>query len=148
MTSHAVTIDHDEAEKLLKRALGDQRQEFGSFFLSRLFGFRISYEGDSCIVAFEVLKPFYNPQGTLHGGVLATAMDIAMGHCLHRAAGSGATLAMTVEYLAPVRHGEVRCEASFLRRGRSISALQCKAFGPDGEMIAHASATWKLRSSK
>ena len=59
---------------MLERALSEDRQTFGSFFLSRLLGFQVTYEGAKCIVAFEAIEPMFNPQGTLHGGILATAM--------------------------------------------------------------------------
>jgi hypothetical protein len=32
-------------KEMLARASADSRQEFGSFFLSRLLGFTVSYEG-------------------------------------------------------------------------------------------------------
>lgn len=128
---------------MLERALGDERQEFGSFFLSRLLGFSVAYEAESCTVSFEAVPTLFNPQGSLHGGVLATAMDISMGHLLHHVAGAGATLEMKLQYLAPVTGGIVRCEATFLRRGRGVSFLQSHARREDGELAAHATATWK-----
>ena len=131
-------------EMMLARAKGDGRQEFGSFTLSRLLGLEVSYEGDTrCIVRFEVVPPLLNPQGTLHGGVLATALDISMGHLLHHTMGAGTTLEMKVQYLAAASSGQVRCEGSFLRQGRGISFLKSHAFGPDGTLLAHATATWK-----
>lgn len=134
-------------QTMLERALGDGLQEFGSFFLSRLLGFEVSYESERCFVSFEAVGPLLNPQGTLHGGILATAMDISMGHLLHHASGAGTTLEMKVQYLAAVSRGKVRCEGSFLRHGRSISFLQSQARGEDGCLLAHATATWKLLSS-
>jgi uncharacterized protein (TIGR00369 family) len=132
---------------MLRRAVGDGRQEFGSFFLSRLLGFDVSYERERCIVTFEVVAPLLNPQGTLHGGILATALDVSMGHLLHHVAGAGTTLEMKVQYLASISRGHVRCEGSFLRRGRSISFLQSLARAEDGSLLAHATATWKLLRS-
>lgn len=129
---------------MLARALGDERQEFGSFFLSRLLGFTVTYEGESCLVSFEVVPPLHNPQGSLHGGVLAAALDISMGHLLHRTAGAGATLEIKVQYLAPAVSGRVTCRGGFLRRGRSISFLESRATREDGETIALATATWRL----
>jgi uncharacterized protein (TIGR00369 family) len=126
-----------------ERAVGDGQQVFGSFFLSRLLGFEVSYTEETCIVAFDVMPGLFNPQGSLHGGILATAMDISMGHLLNRVDGPGATLEMKVQYLAPVTAGQVRCEGSFLRRGRSVSFLQSQASGEDGKPVAHATATWK-----
>jgi acyl-coenzyme A thioesterase PaaI-like protein len=64
-----------EVRDLVDAAIGDGRQEFGSFFLSRLFGMTVFYEADAC-VSLDV-KPFmFNPQGSLHGGVLATALGL------------------------------------------------------------------------
>jgi uncharacterized protein (TIGR00369 family) len=132
---------------MLQRAVGDGRQEFGSFFLSRLLGFDVSYEGERCVVAFETIAPLLNPQGTLHGGILATALDVPMRHLLYHVAGAGTTLEIKVQYLASVSRGQVRCEGSFLRRGRSISFLKSQARAEDGCLLAHATATWKhLRS--
>jgi uncharacterized protein (TIGR00369 family) len=128
---------------MLARAAADPRQQFGSFFLSRLLGFTVSYEGERCIVTFEAIPTLFNPQGTLHGGILATAMDVSMGHLLHHVDGAGATLEMKAQFLAPVASGMVRCEGSFLRKGRSLSFLQSHAYRSDGELAAHATATWR-----
>lgn len=134
-----------EVRDLLETAMGDGRHEFGSFFLSRLFGMTVSYEADTCIVMLDV-KPFmYNPQGSLHGGVLATALDISMGHLLKYQFGAGATLEMKVQYFAPVHSGPVTCRASFLKKGRKTFFLQSSAYDGTGETIAHATSTWKQR---
>ncbi len=129
---------------MLARATADPRQEFGSFFLSRLLGFEVTYGDGICTVSFPADPTLFNPQGKLHGGVLATALDISMGHLLNHLSGPGTTLEMKVQYLAPISVGRVRCEASFLRAGRSVSFLQSSAIREDGVLAAHATATWKL----
>ena len=136
-------MDTTQAREIIEAAVGDGRQEFGSFFLSRLFGMTVSYEGCSCLVSLEA-KPFmFNPQGSLHGGVLATALDISMGHLLKHHFGAGATLEMKVQYFAPVRSGLVTCRATFLKKGRKTFFLQSSALDGAGETIAHATSTWK-----
>jgi uncharacterized protein (TIGR00369 family) len=130
-------------KEMLTRALSDDSQRFGSFFLSRLLGFTIEYGEESCRVSFEAVPTLFNPQGTLHGGVLATAMDISMGHLLHHVVGAGATLEMKVQYSGPVTGGLVICEGTFIRKGRSISFLQSHARREDGELVGHATATWR-----
>ena len=145
--NETTAVDRAMAQAMIERALAEPRQEFGSFFLSRLLGFNVSFEEERCIVEFEATRALFNPQGTLHGGILATAMDVSMGHLLQHVDGAGATLTMTVQFLAPAKAGPVRCEASFLRRGRSISSLQSEAF-QSGTLVAHATAIWKLRSAK
>ena len=130
-------------QEMLAQATATDQQEFGSFFLLLLLGMDVSYAGGACTVSFEAKPPLFNPQGTLHGGVLATAMDISMGHLLNHAAAPGTTLEMKVQYFAPVRTGLVRYTGSFLRQGGSISFLQSQAVRRDVTVAAHATATWK-----
>lgn len=137
-------MDDREVKSLIEAAVGDGRHEFGSFFLSRLFGMEVTYGSDDCTVAFEVKLHAYNPQGSLHGGVLATALDISMGHLLKHQFGAGATLEMKVQYLASIKTGTVTCRAIFLKKGRKTFFLQSLATNADGEPIAHATSTWKL----
>jgi len=134
----------DRARQMLDRALSEERQEFGSFFLLRFFGMQVSYDQESCTVAFEVNPLMFNPQGSLHGGVLATALDISMGHLLKHEFGAGSTLEMKVQYFAPVRAGPVRCRATFLKKGRKTFFLQSYASDAGGATIAHATSTWRL----
>jgi uncharacterized protein (TIGR00369 family) len=130
-------------KEMFDRAMGDERQEFGSFFLSRLLGFTVSYDAEACMVSFDASPLLRNPQGSLHGGVLATALDIAMGHLLNHVAGPGATIEMKTQYMAPVLTGRVICRATFLKRGHKLSFLQAQAIDQDGKIVAHSTATWK-----
>ena len=129
-------------QDMLSNADSSENQEFGSFYLSRFLGFNISYTIDSCEVRFDVLPPMFNPQGSLHGGIVATAMDVSMGHLLHRTTGSGATLEMNVKYLLPIFAENVTCKGSYLRQGKSISFLQSHMYKENGKLAAYASATW------
>jgi uncharacterized protein (TIGR00369 family) len=136
-------MDEAQARELIVAAIGDGRHEFGSFFLSRFFGMAVSYEADACIVSLDVKPYMFNPQGSLHGGVLAAALDISMGHLLKHQFGAGATLEMKVQYFAAVRSGIVNCRARFLKKGRKTFFLQSSAADGAGEVIAHATSTWK-----
>ncbi len=133
-----------EAKAMLARALGDGRQEFGSFFLLRLLGMEVAYGEETCTVSFEARPPLFNPQGTLHGGVLATALDISMGHLLKRHFSACATVEMKIQYFAPVKRGRVACRATFLKKGRKLFFLQSMASDEAGENIAMATSTCKL----
>ena len=110
--------------KMLSDADSSDEQDFGSFYLSRFLGFQTTYKDDLCIVSFEAKSPMFNPQGTLHGGVIATALDVSMGHLLHHKMGAGATLEMNIKYLLPINGGQVRCEGSFIKKGKTIVFLQ------------------------
>ena len=129
-------------QNMLSNAESTEDQKFGSFYLSRFLGFEINYKIDSCEVRFDVLPPMFNPQGSLHGGIIATAMDVSMGHLLHQTTGSGATLEMNIKYLLPIFEENVHCKGSFLRQGKSISFLQSHMYKENGKLAAYASATW------
>src|SRR4051812_19139174 len=62
----------------------------------------------------------FNPQGSLHGGILATAMDVSMGHLLRRIHGARTTLEMKIQYLGSVLGGLVR---SFVSSGWPLDLL-------------------------
>ena len=118
---------------------------FGTFFLARLLGFDISYGAESCVVEFDVHDFMYNPQGSLHGGIIALALDVSMGHLIHHVTGQGgATLEMKTQYLRRVTEGRMRCEARFLRQGRRISFLESRMHDGESKLAAIATSTFQL----
>jgi uncharacterized protein (TIGR00369 family) len=138
-------VDENAARSAFEQAIDTYRQEFGRFFLARLFKLDISYTEDSCIVELPVEDFMFNPQGSLHGGVIAFALDISMGHFIHHVTGrAGVTIEMKTQYLRPATAGRVRCEGRFLKRGRTISSMESRMTDQDGEVLAVAMATWSM----
>ena len=138
-------MDEAAAREAFEEALRTQRPDFGTFFLAKLFGLDISYTDESCVVEFDLRDFMFNPQGSLHGGVTAMALDISMGHLLRRTAGRpGTTLEMKTQYLRPATAGRVRCEGRFLRQGRAVNYLESRMTGADGKLVAVATSTWQL----
>lgn len=83
-------MDEKTARESFERALAAHEPKFEKFFLSSLIGLEFSYTQDSCTIEFEVADFMFNPQGSLHGGIIATVMDISMGHLIHHRTGRGA----------------------------------------------------------
>jgi uncharacterized protein (TIGR00369 family) len=138
-------LDKDAARAACERGLADDRREFGNFFLTRFLGLTIRYPGpDACDAEFELHDFMFNPQGSLHGGLIATVLDIAMGHALTRYVGRGMTLEMKTQYLRPARAGRVRAEGRFLKKGKSINYLEGRLVDAEGKVIAVATSTWQL----
>jgi uncharacterized protein (TIGR00369 family) len=136
-------IDENAARAAFEQALASYEQDFGKFFLARLFGLELTYGIDECRIDFELKDFMFNPQGGLHGGVIAFVLDISMGHLLHRTSGAGTTIEMKVQYLKAARAGRLSCTARFIRQGRSISFLRSELVDEQGELIAYATSTWK-----
>lgn len=140
-------IDETVARAAFEEALASHEQDFGRFFLARLFGLELSYTGETCRIDFDLKDFMFNPQGGLHGGISAFVLDISMGHLLYRSSGAGTTLEMKVQYLKAARAGRLTCTARFIRHGRSISFLRSELVDEQGELIAYATSTWKSLKS-
>ena len=139
------TLDQAAARAAFERAVADDTREFGNFFLSRFLGLTIDYTADeACVVEFDVHDFMFNPQGSLHGGIIATVLDISMGHLLTRVVGRGMTLEMKTQYLRPARAGRVRAEGRFLKKGKSINYLETRLTDAGGNLLAVANSTWQL----
>ena len=76
-------MDKNAATSAFQNAIETHIPAFETFFLAKLFGARISYAAESCIVDIPVNDFMFNPQGSLHGGVIAFALDVSMGHLIH-----------------------------------------------------------------
>lgn len=137
-------IDEASAVSAFAYAIGSYDQAFGTFFLAKLLGLEISFANESCRVELEVKDYMFNPQGSLHGGVISTVLDVAMGHLLNHQAGPGATLEMKVQFIRPVRKGRIRAEATFLGRGRKVNFLEARLVDSEQNLAAYATSTWKL----
>ena len=136
-------LDEAEARRAFEDALASYDQDFGKFFLARLFGCEFEYTEDTCQVSFELKDFMLNPQGGLHGGVTAFVLDISMGHLLWKKSGPGTTLEIKVQYAKAARSGPLTATSRFIRHGRGISYLRSELVDDKGELIAFATSTWK-----
>ena len=138
-------MDETAFKTAAEHALQTYKPGFNTFFLARLLGLDIGYQDDACRISLPVHDFAYNPQGSLHGGVIAIVMDIAMGHLLHHTLGvSGATLEMKLQYLQPVRAPAASCTARFIRKGRSICFMEAQLHDSAGTLAVVATATWRV----
>jgi uncharacterized protein (TIGR00369 family) len=97
-------------------------------------------------VRFEATDEHLNPAGTVHGGVLATLVDTAMGQAVRSAAGEDdvpATSQLTVTYLRPGTPGVLEVTASVRTRGEHLTVVEAEV-EQDGRAVAHALATFAL----
>jgi uncharacterized protein (TIGR00369 family) len=97
-------------------------------------------------LSLEVTDDHLNPAGTLHGGVLATLVDTAMGQAVRTVTGEGdvpATSQLTVTYLRPGKPGRVAVTAAVRTRGEHLTVCEADV-EQDGKPIVHAVATFAL----
>ncbi|MFD1848797.1 PaaI family thioesterase [Oceanobacillus bengalensis] len=131
-----------EAKENFNHAIENEKAEFENFFLSKFFGLQFDYQEENCIVSLVSKDFMFNPQGSLHGGVIVFILDVSMGHLCKRHLGTAVTLEMNTQYLRPVGEGEIYCKSSFIKKGRKIIALKSDLFNEKGKLAATATATW------
>jgi acyl-CoA thioesterase len=136
--------DQATPRAIFEMAMREHSQELGNFFLAKLLGFEVSYTEDSCVVEFTAHEYLQNPRGLLHGGVLATAMDISMGHLVQRIGGPGATVTLEAQYHRAVSSGRLRCEGKVVHRGGSLWFLHTRVTNESSELVASGACTVSL----
>ncbi|MCW2533922.1 MAG: thioesterase superfamily protein [Blastococcus sp.] len=97
-------------------------------------------------LGFEATEEHLNPAGTVHGGVLATLVDTAMGTAVRSATGDGdvpATSQLTVTYLRPGKPGRLQVTARVRTRGEHLTVCEAD-IEQDGRSLVHAVATFAL----
>lgn len=136
------SFDESTIRARLEDALAQTEPDFGAFFLLRFFGFEISYGEDTCTVTVPTSSYMLNPQGSLHGGVIALAVDVSMGHLCHHALSTSVTLDVDLSFLRPIT-GPARVEARLLKGGRQVVNIESRVYREDdGELAAVATGTW------
>jgi uncharacterized protein (TIGR00369 family) len=97
-------------------------------------------------VRFEATEEHLNPAGTVHGGVLATLVDTAMGLAVRSATGEEdvpATSQLTVTYLRPGKPGALTVTAQVRTRGEHLTVCDADV-EQGGKDVVHAVATFAL----
>ena len=97
-------------------------------------------------LALEVTQEHLNPAGTLHGGVLATLVDTAMGLAARSTLGEQdvpATSQLTVAYLRAGGPGRVVVSAQVRKQGEHLLLADADV-EQDGKALVHAVATFAL----
>jgi|TARA_B110000196_G_scaffold315549_1_gene325353 acyl-CoA thioesterase len=102
---------------------------YDAFPLQSFLDFDVRDGPDGTVVAFlEVDDRHLNPNGIVHGGVVFTLADTAMGRATMAVLGDGqicASIEVSVRYLRPIPGGRLVATASVLRAGRRIVHLEC-----------------------
>ena len=115
-------------------------------FAQRLGARAEGADDGSARLRFEAADEHLNAAGTVHGGVLATLVDTAMGLAVRSTTGDGdvpATSQLTVTYLRPGRPGELTVTAQVRTRGEHLTLCDADV-EQDGRALVHAVATFAL----
>ena len=87
-----------------------------------------------------------NPGGAVHGGVLASLVDMAMGNAVRSSTGESdvpATSQLTVTYLRPGQQGRLVVTAAVSKQGENLTVCEADV-EQDGRSLVHALATFAV----
>jgi len=98
------------------------------------------------VFAAEPAEYHYNPLGTVHGGVMATLLDSALGCVVQSMLPTGisyTTVELKVNYLRPitVKTGTVYCEGKIIYVGGRIATAEGRLTDAEGKLYAHGTTT-------
>ena len=99
--------------------------------------------GAALVVRMPTQEPFQNPMGVMQGGMIAAAIDNAVGPLSYLVAPPSATAQLAVTYLAPVTPdlAHVEVEARLVARAGRQLVFDATVTDPDGQTLAVARAT-------
>jgi uncharacterized protein (TIGR00369 family) len=101
------------------------------------------------IFTMEPAEWQYNPLGTVHGGILSTLADTALGCAVHTRlpVGVGYTsLDLVVKFTRAVtmNSGVLTCEGRVVTMGRRAATAEARITDVSGRVVAHATTTCLL----
>jgi uncharacterized protein (TIGR00369 family) len=102
-------------------------------------------------VQFAAKPEFTNPIGDIQGGFLAAMLDDTLGPALVATLPRdqfAPTLELKVNFIRPARPGILIGEGRIVSRGRSIAFLAGELTTETGELVATATATARIVSSR
>lgn len=100
--------------------------------------------GGSTIEAITDPATQANPMGTIHGGVLCTIADAAMGvaHWIGLEEGESFTsVDLRINFFRPVWRDTLLVKAKAINAGRTVTYYACDITRGDGKLVAHATST-------
>ena len=103
-----------------------------------------SAEEKTLTLTFPLRSWMLNPKGTLHGGIMTTMLDMAMGMLARyeRKANLVSTVSLSVDFLRPVRADTGTVSAHVRKARRAVVFTEAKLTDPQGRLCADAQATF------
>lgn len=111
----------------------------------------VEWELDRCVIELDVTPHCINGTGVLHGGCLATVIDTAIAHAaiyctVPENYRSGATVTLTVNFIAPVRLGSrVTVTARKTGGGRTMFMSVAEAVDENGVIVGTGQGIGRYR---
>ena len=117
-------------------------------------GFGVTVEGaraGEVRLGWNARPEHRNLQGLVHGGLLATLVDIAMGLAVRSVVGPDrrhVTIELGVRYLRPTAPGPIVATGNVLRVGSQIGFAEGSVVDASGRVLVRASGTYSVTGER
>jgi len=139
-------VEPDEA------VAGDLRARIAASPFHSSFGVTIEEAGHGEVrLAWEARPEHRNLQGLVHGGVLATLVDMAMGLAVRSAVGPErrhVTIELTVHYLRPTMPGRLEAVGTTTRVGTQIAFAEGTVVDASRRSLVRATGTYSVTADR
>ncbi len=98
----------------------------------------------SATLEMNVDKKFYNPMGSVHGGIMTDLADACMGIAVISTLEKNemfTTLELKMNFLRPVFGGRPVASSRILHRGRTIALAESTLTNDEGKLVAKGVST-------
>ena len=127
----------------------------GSPHIWRTLGYRGTFTDGRLVIEWDAGEEYSFPATSdnvvVHGGMVATLLDTAMGGACANALGEGEsflTADLHVEFFRPARPGTVRAEGRVVHRTKRMVFCAAELTDGEGAHLASARCTQVLRTSR
>lgn len=102
---------------------------------------------EAVVVTLDVQPHHMNMMGIVHGGVLSSLMDNAMGIAvmLERPGESTVTSNLNVHFVMPARERVLTVTASIVHQTRRSVTTECKITDAKGELVAISTGSFRVK---
>lgn len=107
----------------------------------------VSASAGDVVVAIDARPDHVNLQGLIHGGLLATLADTAMGLAVRTRVEPGhrhVTIELGMHYLRAGKPGRIEARGRAIRIGRETAYTEADVSDASGELLARAHGTYSV----
>ena len=146
-------LNENEMKTVLKQVQALKRARQSPLaYIEEMMNFQfVSFDSEkqTYIYRMYISDELKNRFQILHGGILATFIDTAMGATIFQVAGpktQAVTLDLQVHFLAPGTTGWLYAHTIVIKKGRTIITLESKVYDEQEKIIAVATSTFFQKS--
>ena len=122
-----------------------QKQRRKQTYINLLFGLETELITDGLVMTMPVTPLVHNTLGIVHGGIITTLADTAMGTLANAMVPDGqaaVTTEIQVHFLKEAAGSSLSCNCSILHKGRKTMVFECKVFREDGILCGHSTGSF------